>query len=183
MDHTNPRKVLILQGVSGSGKTSFCERYKEKNPNTIVVSADDHFVGQDGKYRFAPDQLGLAHAKCFAKFMAALAEDSIDTVIVDNTNASALEMNPYVLSVAAANVVREPLDPIAFRILTFEVSDLNTCFNRNQHGVPLKGIKAQDERIREFLAPGYAGNPFRWKVTPVTEDGVVLFDFEESGDE
>lgn len=35
------KKVIILKGVSGSGKTTWANEYKRYNPNTVIVTKDD----------------------------------------------------------------------------------------------------------------------------------------------
>lgn len=132
--------VHILSGVSGSGKSSLARSFRG-----TVVSADDFFM-VDGEYRFDATKLSLAHGSCFRTFIRLL--DNRDaTVIVDNTNTTAVEIAPYALGAAALGH--------SFRVLTLMCrtgKDLLLCAERNTHCVPLDAIKAQHERLmrREF---------------------------------
>ena len=49
----SPKRVLILVGVSGAGKSSWARWMLGREPrSTVVVSADDHFLGSDDVYRY-----------------------------------------------------------------------------------------------------------------------------------
>lgn len=65
--------IYILQGLPGSGKTTWARNKKESaksvNHQVDIVSADDFFTDSDGRYVFRPTDLGLAHGKCLRKFV------------------------------------------------------------------------------------------------------------------
>jgi len=63
--------VIILSGVSGSGKSSYIKNYMSDNPNVgvYVVSADHSFLGKDGTYKFDPSKLTKAHAQFFRHYI------------------------------------------------------------------------------------------------------------------
>ena len=44
------RQLIIMQGASGSGKSTFVS--DRKHLNDIVLSTDNYFVDDDGTYRF-----------------------------------------------------------------------------------------------------------------------------------
>ena len=53
------RRVVILRGVSGAGKSSWAEvlynAHEEAAPGgSFLLSADNYFVDSSGKYRFNP---------------------------------------------------------------------------------------------------------------------------------
>ena len=133
-------QVIVLQGVSGSGKSSYVNAF---NGPKASCSADDYFV-QDSGYRFNPAQLGEAHAWCLRRFIYQLSTytggDSSLTVLVDNTNTAAIEIAPYMAIAAAYNVPA--------KIVTIEC-DLDLAFRRNQHNVPMSTIQKQAARIKQ----------------------------------
>lgn len=139
-------KVIILSGIPGSGKSTYAAASGER---TVVCSAD-HYFEKSGSYRFDPSKLGEAHAECLRRFVDTLSAGTADTLIVDNTNTTALELAPYVAVCAAFGVVP--------RLVTVEC-DPEVAYQRNQHGVPLAGIQAAARRLRERQLP-----PF-WNVT------------------
>ena len=73
-------KAIILRGISGSGKSTFC---KENWPDATVCSADNFFM-RDGEYCFNPTLLGKAHAICLAEFIDAI-NNRHKIVVADNT--------------------------------------------------------------------------------------------------
>ncbi len=98
-NRNSDRIVFLLSGVSGAGKTTLAKEKKAINERagvpTVVVSADDYFVGEDGVYRHDRDRLPAAHQQCFSRFCAALAQQT-PVVIVDNTNTRSKQREPYV---------------------------------------------------------------------------------------
>lgn len=134
-------KVIILSGVSGSGKSSFANGLGR----TYKVSADYFFL-VSGEYRFDPAKLADAHAFCFRSFLSAMRE-GFETIVVDNTNTTAVEIAPYVLGAQAHDY--------SVQIITVAVPEdaLEACAARNAHGVSLQGIRAQWERLQSRQLP------------------------------
>lgn len=87
------KKVIILRGITGSGKSSLAKLMSLTESSTIC-SADNYFV-KDGEYKFNKEQLDYAHRACFGFFCNAL-DKKINTIIVDNTNSKLLEYKKYV---------------------------------------------------------------------------------------
>jgi predicted kinase len=96
--------VVILQGISGSGKSTYA---KTVFPQAKVVSADHYFMKRKGRkevYEFDYGKLSEAHAACMRTFIGyveiAVKNETIgpgdDTIVVDNTNCSTLECCPYI---------------------------------------------------------------------------------------
>ena len=92
------RIVFLLQGVSGAGKTTLAKKKQALNEKhgvkTVIVSADDYFVQEDGSYVHDRERLPSAHADCFERFKAALGRAPI--IIVDNTNTTLKQRQPYI---------------------------------------------------------------------------------------
>lgn len=117
------RKIVVLRGIPGSGKTTFV---RNTYPGATVVSADDYFVGEDGVYRFNPAEIGQAHGRCFRLFIESVQRGDL-LVVVDNTATSIAEIAPYILGSQAygygAEIVTLRCDPAV-------------AASRNVHGVP-----------------------------------------------
>ena len=90
-NHRGDKSLIILRGVSSSGKTSFSKLLKSLNVECVEVSADDYFYSNydgsnpDGNYKFNPEKLGSAHGECRRKFQKAV-DSGAKCVIVSNTN-------------------------------------------------------------------------------------------------
>lgn len=149
-NHMPPGRVILMAGVPGSGKSHYVNN-KLGLSRESVVSADNYFVGSDGVYRFDPAKLGAAHGDCLRGFVSALMK-GLETVVVDNTNTTAIEMSPYVALAAAygyeVEIVRVGCDPAV-------------AAARNTHGVPERAVRAMAERLDKTFQEGLP--PF-WNV-------------------
>ena len=146
-------RVVILSGISGSGKSTIAAALaaNPENGKVWVCSADDHFM-KDGVYTFDFRKLGDAHAGCMFKYADLMHEEkmgvgsTVDTLIVDNTNTSAIEIAPYVALAAAYGVKVE--------LVTVLIDPVKAA-KRNTHGVPEAGCKRMDAAIRSRELPPF----------------------------
>lgn len=131
--------VIILGGVSGSGKSTYARSHY---PDHVVCSADDYFRGPDGTYAFDPSKLDAAHAGCFKQFIEAIR--SGQPVVVDNTNTMVTEISPYVIASWAYG-----MRPKIIQIWV-DSKDLERAWSRNKSGVPLGGVQRQYDRLSQL---------------------------------
>lgn len=143
------RKVIIMSGISGAGKSTYIQdvilgRKVVNNvtsfnppPSFMVVSADDYFIGEDGVYKFDPSKLSDAHGHCFRCFIDAM-QSECDLVVVDNTNTTTEELAPYILGAQAYGY------EVEIRTLW---CGMDLAASRNTHGVSERGIEAQWVRL------------------------------------
>jgi predicted kinase len=133
---TAPGLVLIMRGLSGSGKSRWAEHYKEKSVHPVTIISADSYFGAGKEWVFEPAKLNLAHALCFKSAVIWATEPpeqagSPRVLIVDNTNAAAWEIAPYIqLANAygfAHSIVYLPCDPIH-------------AFSRSVHKTPFKVV-------------------------------------------
>ena len=129
--------VLILSGISGSGKTTFVKQFDLFRK---IVSADHYFIGDDGDYKFDLSMLGTAHAVCLRNFVVEVQHGYRD-VVVDNTNTSVAEIAPYA---ALALAYGYELKIVIFNV---QYQDIEKIAARNTHEVPVKTIFSQWHRI------------------------------------
>jgi tRNA uridine 5-carbamoylmethylation protein Kti12 len=163
------KNVVILSGVSGSGKSRLAKSLAEQVKPSVIVSADDHFTGSDGQYRFDQTQLSEAHGACFRTYIEALRSD-VELVIVDNTNTTEGEIAPYILASQAYHY-----DARIFTLMCYCDIDIRICAERNTHSVPLGLVCNQAERIWKRNLPG------RWAhvIIEVTSDLLDDFKYRE----
>jgi predicted kinase len=136
------RVAFIMQGLPGSGKSSFISLYFHPNDYVKCSSDDYHMVGD--KYRFVPSNAGKAHAECLKKWIEEVRNTSgTKHIICDNTNLSRVEQAPYVNSATAYQV------PVIVLVIKTSVSD---SLKRNTHGVPLEVIQAMASK-QEYPLP------------------------------
>ncbi len=90
------RTMFLMRGLAGSGKSTVVRQIKKQfGPGTVVCSADDYFMGDDGEYRFDVNLLKDAHAHCQSVAREAC-QEGISPVVMDNTAVMRWEINFYV---------------------------------------------------------------------------------------
>lgn len=132
------KNVVILRGVSGSGKTSVAENLLKMN--AVVCTADDFFYNDEGEYNFDPTQLKDAHAYCRDAFDLAIAEE-VETVVVANTNTSDWEWEHY------EKKAKDNGYHVYFLVIE------NRHGNGDLHGVPEEVKETQRSRLLESFKP------------------------------
>jgi len=135
---SNVKQVIIMQGLSGSGKSYWVNKHF---PNATVVSADRFFEQGPLEYHFIPGLLGKAHAWCMGNFIYALGRGD-STIVVDNTNTERWEWESYATLAELFDYkwgVADIYDSPA--ALTDEQLAV-----KNTHGVPAEAIAKQRER-------------------------------------
>lgn len=94
-------KILyLMQGISASGKSfitdcirEYCSRY---HGPSAIFSTDSLWYDSDGIYQFDPKRLGEMHKKNQERVRNAMScERPIHHIIVDNTNTTQREAQPY----------------------------------------------------------------------------------------
>lgn len=143
-------KVIILRGISGSGKSMLCGRLKRDcGCDVLSVSADDFWTRNGETYVFDVKKIGEAHAYCLHKFIKHLSEWSTvkhdPLIIVDNTCTRAVEVAPYYALAEAYGAT--------VRIVTI-VCDPQLAYDSNNHNTSAKILWGQHQRIlNEQLPP------------------------------
>ena len=136
------KKLILLRGLPGSGKTTFAEFLLDfLLPDVEVHSyaADDYFTTEDGSYHFDASKLGVAHAQCLDNTLNAMRDASNleeCIIIVHNTFTTEKELKPY-------------LD--AAKAFSFEVTSLvveNRHGNKSTHGVPSEVMEKMRTRFK-----------------------------------
>lgn len=133
--------LILMQGASGSGKSTIAEmiRYmmSDRFGQAIIVSADHYMTDHTGEYRFNPAQLGYCHACCQGDAERLLINPEA-IVIVDNTNTTRREAQPYL---AMATRYGHKVQVIRVDSRDFE----------NTHGVPEETVVRQRGRMEDLL--------------------------------
>jgi predicted kinase len=154
------KTLIILSGVSGSGKSTFAASF----PEALICSADQYFTMTDGSYRFDPAKLSDAHGYCFRRAFAAVKDSTYETIIVDNTNLTSEEIAPY-YAIAQAFGARCELH-------TF-LADSEDAAKRNLHSVPSSKVREQSRRLLARRLPPF----WSFAVRKTHKDGLALNEF------
>ena len=168
---SSPKWVVLMRGLPGSGKTTFVEqaiemlRGLDADIRCAVCSADDYFVGDDGRYRFDANYLSVAHTRCRTKFEGYLQANPLDhfyanVIFVDNTNITEFEVYPYVSAAQQANVYF-----VSMRLQCRMREEAAMQCLRSAHFVPL------DKVLERYQAFTYRmDQDLETEVTPQYED-------------
>ncbi len=138
------RRVVILRGEPGSGKTTEARRLERRArifyDRVAIHSTNDYF---ERAGRFDPQRLGEFHERNFKAFVRSL-QGGVELVIVDNCNSQRWEYERYIEAARARGysvtfIVMPPLP----------VAELAWRTQKNGHCVPehtIRNIIARWER-------------------------------------
>lgn len=130
-------KLILLRGVSSSGKSTFANYLSDLDSNSVICCADDYFY-REGQYCFDFAKLGEAHKTCKEKFKKAI-DNKIETIIIANTNTKPSEFSFY------EEYAREN----GYLIISLVVEKRHE--NKNAHNVPQETLNRQESNIRNSL--------------------------------
>ncbi len=136
-----PKLLVIMRGSQGSGKSTLCRRALSlagvAPENITVVSMDDYWRTQDGRYEWSPQSIPAAAEDQRVRFLAALrAGDANQVIVVDNCHAKMHSYRPFVEMATAAGVPTVVVD--------LRAPTVAACLEgaaRNIHGVPLDAVQ------------------------------------------
>lgn len=131
------RKLILVRGIPGSGKTTLAQKIAKEN-NAVLISADD-FFNKDGEYKWDYKFISGAHKWCFGQVAFELFNNR--SVIVHNTFTQKWEMEQYIDFAHSIGVEWEILEPN-----TKWKFDVEECAKRNTHGVSESAIQKMLDR-------------------------------------
>jgi len=102
------KQLILIRGLSGTGKTTLAETICGDLEDRFMVSADDFFVDDSGEYNFNPDLLKKAHTWCQKECLEAM-EDGFEIIVVHNTFTRKWECDPYLEMAQKNNYVIQVL--------------------------------------------------------------------------
>ena len=132
------KTVKIIRGISGVGKSTYVMMNKMIADKSIVCSADEYFVNEQGQYEFDGRKIPMAHQWCWGKFIDAIGEGR--NIIVDNTNTQPWEYENYIKLAKLFDYEVEIIHITPKGLTNEELA------KRNTHGVPLESIEQMRSR-------------------------------------
>lgn len=126
--------LIIIRGISGSGKTTAAREINADNDNRFKHYEADMFFMENGQYKFDPKKLKSAHEWCRTQVRKSLAEG--DDVIVSNTFTQLWEMEDYL------KMGEEFSRPTVVIKCTGEYE--------NEHGVPEQALARMKARWEDY---------------------------------
>lgn len=151
------KNIYIMMGIPGGGK-SFWIRNNVPS-DAVICSADHFFEDSQGNYNWQENLLFPAHKTCFRKYVRALNDDNVTTIVVDNTNTKRAVMRDYVVE---ANKRGIPVNIVAV------LADPKVAAKRNVHGVPAETVQKMNSELRNTLNIGF---PDTWDINNLIKVG------------
>lgn len=128
--------LIILRGVSGSGKSTFAEMLGEgKHPH---FEADMYHYDEQGNYNWSAANMGKAHKWCQNQVEDRM-QRSFEKIIVSNTSTTEKEINVYI----------DLAYKYGYRVISLVVE--NRHDNGSIHDVPQEIRDAQEKKLRNSL--------------------------------
>jgi len=134
-------QVIIMRGISGSGKTTEANHWARIVPGAEIVSTDAYMYA--GGREFDHTQLERCHEQCKTDYRALLVAKT-PLVIVDNTNTKFSSIVPYV----------QMADELGYRFTVFQLHvDPKVAFERSVAQGPARDARGHgDPHVVRALA-------------------------------
>lgn len=152
------KTIIVIRGLSGSGKSSLADVICGSDEDKIAVAADDFFTDENGVYNFDPDQISEAHDWCKEQVRTYTLE-GYHTICVANTFTKRWEVEPYLQIASEAGYT--------VHVISLYDAGLNDAqlAARCIHSVPINSIRSQRKRwemdvFRETFQQNNYGRPF-----------------------
>ena len=133
------KNLILVRGVSGSGKTTFTEEFV-KNVS-LSIATDDFFV-LDGMYTFDHNYLDEYHQRCIDSVESEMKSPSTErycNIVVHNTFTMEWEMKAY----------SDLAEKYGYNVYRFVME--NTHKSKSIHNVPEDVVQAQRDRFEIVL--------------------------------
>lgn len=131
------KKVILMKGAPGSGKS-----WLANQQGGLILSTDDVWMDREGhSYLWNREGLRIAHELNQLKFEVAC-QRGHPLIIVDNTNTTKWERQPYIDIAEKYGYTVEIREPN-----TSWKYDAEECHKKCIHGVPLEVIRKMLERL------------------------------------
>lgn len=79
------RKLILMAGVPGTGKSTWAKKYASTHPNTYIIDTDEVRKSLTGSYLVFTEPVSLAWDEMIRQANEILARESECTIIIDST--------------------------------------------------------------------------------------------------
>lgn len=142
------KKLIILRGVPGSGKTWLAQKLKAEQ-NAHVFCNDDLLTDEYGVHVWTEERSLWAHHEN-QKLAAKAMREGLSPLVLDNPNLRPFVATPYVRIAKYYNYKWEVMEPN-----TSWAHDLGALFDVGTHNVPFKQLKSYLETWEKIPIAGF----------------------------
>lgn len=136
MQSDKNKYLVIIRGLSGSGKTTFADLICADAESRASISADDYFYDDDDIFKFEPSEIKKSHAWCIQEADTCMAQ-GFEVVVIHNVIGLHWQLDPY-MQLASKR---------GYQIIVTSLYDsgLNDAAlaARSEHNVPIHVIRSQ----------------------------------------
>ncbi len=133
------KKIVLIRGLPGSGKSSYAQKLKEKG---ALIFNNDELLTANGIYKWDAELALMAHFLNQKRVCQAMREGK-EFIVVDNTNILPYHMAPYIRLAHHYKYEYE-----LFEMDTPWALDIEELEKKNTHDVPLSVL---DEMRKQYL--------------------------------
>lgn len=138
------RRVVIVRGLPGSGKTTYIRSLQERAGETGVeapalVCSPDRYFYRTGEYIFEKAKIGEAHAHCRITFARAL-KAGLSPIYLDYVFIERWQYEDYECVADLAGY------EVSIIEMNHDRASLPLFAERNKHGVPIEVIKGMAKK-------------------------------------
>jgi len=149
------RSLVLIRGLSGSGKTWLAESLVGDSDFRVMICADDFFISEDGEYEFDHTRIKEAHEWCISETKELISDEEIEMICVHNNFSRKWEAEPYF------NMAKEC--GIDVQVVTLYDSGMNdrALSERSPHNISEKAVQKQRHQWELDVHPHRNSKPKR----------------------
>lgn len=141
------KRLIVLRGAPGSGKSTYANQIKSKLKGIFGVSVSicsaDQFFMKSGTYQYDRAKISRAHEECQENARKAM-NHGIEYVLLDNTNVSRSDFKPYI------ELAKEFEYEVIEKIFGLGV-DYEVLAKRNVHNVPASKVESMARKLADSV--------------------------------
>lgn len=148
------RTLILVRGLSGSGKTWLSDMIVGDSPTRVMICADDYFINDKGDYQFDYTKIKEAHEWCISETRETLEEEH-EIVCVHNNFTRKWEAEPYF----------KMAEELGYKVQVISLYDSGMndkdLAERSPHTISEKAIQKQRHQWELDIHPHRASRPKR----------------------
>ena len=126
------KQVIILRGLSGSGKSTVAETIRQSVKHTCLVLSADDYLTVNGVYSWSVEKMRDAHDYCFRTFATTVMAGEINMIVVDNVNREIRDYSKYMIMAELCGY-----EVVLLEIACVDGQTMEFFHARSKHNIPI----------------------------------------------